>query len=226
LRAVFYNLVDQLNASPVTVFLSVGGAEYPVLLTGDLLIDVLFVGLYNPAVTASMPKMIYQIQAGEYSILRNRLSLYFDTSSALGMGTSVQCAEEIPFNAANEAYTAAQGVQPAIAAFFPQSVQYLFTLCQDWTGTVPDPRENQPVTSAIPALILAGAFDPITPPAWGQMTAGHLSNSYFYEFRGNGHWVTRSSHCALSIALAFWDNPVAPPEASCLGSHGGTQFTP
>jgi pimeloyl-ACP methyl ester carboxylesterase len=226
LRAVFYNLADQLNASPVTVFLSVGGAEYPVLLTGDLLIDVLFVGLYNPTVTASMPKMIYQIQAGEYSILRNRLSLYFDTSSALGMGTSVQCAEEIPFNAANEAYTAAQGVQPAIAAFFPQNVQYLFTLCQDWTGTVPDPRENQPVTSAIPALILAGAFDPITPPAWGQMTASHLSNSYFYEFRGNGHWVTRSSHCARSIALAFWDNPVAPPDASCLGSQGGTQFTP
>jgi pimeloyl-ACP methyl ester carboxylesterase len=82
LRAVFYNLVAQLDANPVTVSLSVGGANYSVLLTGDLLIDVLFGGLYNPVVTASMLKMIYQIQAGEYSILRNRLRLYFDTSSA------------------------------------------------------------------------------------------------------------------------------------------------
>jgi pimeloyl-ACP methyl ester carboxylesterase len=173
-----------------------------------------------------MPKMIYQVQAGEYSILQERLSLYFDTSGALGMGTSVQCAEEIPFNQANEAYTAAEGVQPSIAAFFPDSVQYLFAVCQDWTGNIPDPRENQPVTSAIPALILAGAFDPITPPAWGQVTAGHLTNSYYFEFRGNGHWVTRSSRCALSIALAFWDNPLNQPDASCLASQGGLQFVP
>jgi pimeloyl-ACP methyl ester carboxylesterase len=226
LRTVFYNLVNQLNANPATLSLSVGGTEYPVLLTGDLLIDVLFVGLYNPVVTASMPKMIYQVQRGEYSILRNRLSLYFDTSSALGMGTSVQCAEEIPFNSANDAFAAAQGVQPTVAAFFPQSVQYLFTVCQDWTGIAPDPRENQPVTSAIPTLVLAGEFDPITPPAWGQMTAGHMSNSYYFEFPGNGHWVTRSSRCALSMAMSFWDNPLSQPEASCLGSQGGLQSVP
>jgi pimeloyl-ACP methyl ester carboxylesterase len=227
LRAVFYNLVDQLNASPATVYLSLGGSDVPVLLTGDLLIDVLFVGLYNPFVTASMPKMIYQIQRGEYSILlRERLSLYFDTSSALGMGTSVQCAEELPFNSGDEAYIAAQGVQPSIAAFFPQNVQYQFDLCQDWTGVAPDPRENQPVTSDIPALVLAGAFDPITPPAWGQMTAGHLTHAYYYEFRGNGHWVTRSSRCALSMALAFWEDPLTPPDASCLQAEGSTRFVP
>lgn len=226
LRMVFYNLVDQLNANPATVFLSVGGVDYPVSLTGDLLIDVLFVGLYNPAVAASMPKMIYQIQRGEYSILRNRLSLYFEASSALGMGTSVQCAEEIPFNSGNDAYTAAQNVQPEIAAFFPDSVQYLFTVCQDWSGAVLDPRENQPVTSDIPTLVLAGEFDPITPPAWGQMTATHLANSYFYEFRGNGHWVTRSSRCSLSIALAFWDNPAVPPNSSCLGLQNSLKFVP
>jgi len=226
LRAVFYNLVDQLNASPVTVSFSAGGMSHTALLTGDLLIDVLFGGLYNPSVTASMPKMIYQIRSGEYAILRNRLSLYFDTSNARGMNTSVQCAEEVPFNSGEEAFTAAQGVQPAIAAFFPESVQPLFRVCQDWTSIPPDPNENQPVNSDIPGLILAGAFDPITPPAWGQMTAGHLANSYYYEFPGNGHWVTRSSRCALSITLAFLDNPHTAPDATCLGSQGGTYFSP
>jgi pimeloyl-ACP methyl ester carboxylesterase len=197
------------------------------LLTGDLLIDVLFVGLYNPFVTASMPKMIYQVQRGEESILlQERLSLYFDSSSALGMGTSVQCRGEIPFNSGEEAYLAAQGVQPSIAAFFPQNVQYLFSLCPDWTGAVPDPRENQPVSSDIPALVMAGAFDPITPPAWGQMTAAHLTNSYYFEFQGNGHWVTRSSDCALSMAVALWDNPASPPDASCLQEEGRTRFVP
>jgi pimeloyl-ACP methyl ester carboxylesterase len=117
-------------------------------------------------------------------------------------------------------------VQPDIADFFPESVQYLFTLCQDWTGLPLNPRENQPVTSEIPALILAGEFDPITPPEWGRMTAAHLSNSYYYEFPGNGHWVTSSSRCALAIMLAFLDNPLIPPDATCLGSQVGLQFVP
>jgi len=226
LRGIFYNLVDQLNNSPRKLSLAVGGNNYSILLNGNLLIDTLFGGLYNPAVTASMPKMISQIQQGEYAILRERLRLYFDTSSALGMGTSVQCAEEVPFGSAEAVQNAAQGVQPAIAALFSKSNQYLFTICPDWSGQAADPRENKPVTSDIPTLILAGEGDPITPPAWGQMTAAHLSRASFYEFRGQGHWVTRSSRCALSMALAFWDDPTATPESSCIQTQGSLYFAP
>jgi len=48
LRNVFYQLVDQLNAYPASVSLDVGGVERVIRLDGDLLIDVLFTGLYNP----------------------------------------------------------------------------------------------------------------------------------------------------------------------------------
>jgi pimeloyl-ACP methyl ester carboxylesterase len=182
-----------------------------------LLIDVLFVGLYNPVVTASMPQMIDDISQGDYNILRERLTLYFDTAGALGMQMSVQCAEELPFNAAGEAYAAAQArsVSPQIAAFYPASVQPLFAVCKEWTTVAPDPRENQPVSSDIPALILAGDHDPITPPEWGRMIAQNLSHAYFHEFAGQGHWVTRSSRCALSMALAFWNDPTRDPDLAC-----------
>jgi pimeloyl-ACP methyl ester carboxylesterase len=215
LRAIFYQLVDQLNSSPITISLNADGAEYAVRLDGGLLIDVLFVGLYNPAVTASMPQMIYEISRGSHDLLRERLDLYFDLSSALGMQMSVQCAEELPFNAADEAYAAAQGIQPQIAAFYPASVQPLFAVCQEWANVVPDPRENQPVSSDLPALILAGDQDPITPPEWGQMVSQDLSHDFVYEFSGHGHWVTRSSRCALSIALAFWNDPTIAPGYIC-----------
>ncbi|HEX5944292.1 MAG TPA: alpha/beta hydrolase, partial [Anaerolineales bacterium] len=215
LRGVFYRLVDQLNASPISLPFSAGGAEYTVRVDGSLLIDVLFVGLYNPAVTASMPKMIYDIPQGNFNILRERLTLYFDTSSALGMQMSVQCAEEIPLNAAEEAFTAAQGMAPPIAAFYPVSVQPLFAVCREWTGVAPDPRENLPVSSEVPALILAGDHDPITPPDWGRLAAQSLPRAYFREFAGHGHWVTRSSPCALSMALAFWNGPTQDPGFVC-----------
>lgn len=215
LQAYFYQLVDQLNANPVSLSMYAGGVEQSVRLDGGLLIDVLFVGLYNPGVSASMSQMIYDISRGNYDILRERLALYFDPSSAIGMQMSVQCAEEFPFNAPEEAYAAAQGVQPQIAAFYPPSIQPLFTTCKEWPVPALDPRENQPVASDIPTLILAGDQDPITPPDWGRLAAQSLSHAYFHEFPGHGHWVTRSSRCALSMSLAFWNDPNADPGYIC-----------
>jgi pimeloyl-ACP methyl ester carboxylesterase len=215
LRTVFYRLVDELNTHPVWISTYIESDNQNVRLDGGLLIDVLFVGLYNPSVTASMPQMIYDIRDGDYDILRERLALYFDSSPALGMQMAVQCSEEFPFNAPEEAYAAAQGVQPQIAAFFPDSVQPLFAVCKEWTVTPPDPRENLAVSSDLPALILAGEGDPITPPDWGRMVAGDLSHAYFYEFPANGHWVVRSSNCAVLIALAFWENPTVDPGYIC-----------
>ena len=215
LRAVFYRLVDELNAHPIGVSLVVNGTQQTVQLDGGLLIDVLFVGLYNPAVTIRMPQMIYDIRQGEYAILRERLALYFESSTALGMQMAVQCSEEFPFNAPEEAFTAAQGIQPQIAAFYPEDVQPLFAVCKQWMVTPPDPRENLPVTSDLSTLVLAGEGDPITPPEWGRMVAGDLSNAYFYEFPANGHWVARSSLCAMNMALALWENPAVDPGFVC-----------
>jgi pimeloyl-ACP methyl ester carboxylesterase len=215
LRVVFYQLVDQLNASPVSLDFHTGGLPQVARLDGGLLIDILFVGLYNPAVTVSMPQMIYDVRQGDYDILRERLALYFDSSSALGMQMSVQCAEEIPFNTPEEAYIAAQGVMPQIAALYPASILPLFDTCREWANIVPDPRENLPVNSEVPTLILAGDHDPITPPDWGRMASRDLAFDYFYELSGHGHWVTRSSRCALSMALTFWNDPTVDPGYVC-----------
>lgn len=224
LREVFYDLVDGLNANPLPVAVPTGAGQRLVQVDGGLLVDVLFVGLYNPVVTAAMPKLLFDLRQGDNALLQGRLGLYFDTSSALGMQMAVQCTEEIPFAHPEEAFTAAQGVQPQIAAFFPHSVQPLFAVCQEWNPSPPDPRENQPVASAVPALVLAGEYDPITPPTWGRLAAGSLANAYFYEFTGNGHWVTRSSSCALAMALAFWEDPASAPDSSCMGSLAGLDF--
>jgi pimeloyl-ACP methyl ester carboxylesterase len=215
LQNVFYDLVDRLNASPVTVAIQAGGTEWAVRLDGGLLVDVLFTGLYNPSVTVGMPRMIYEIRSGEYGTLRTRLRLYFEHSSALGMQMSVQCNEELPFDTMDAAYAAAQGVRPEIAGYYLESIEPLFEACQDWSGGSPDPRENLPVRSDIPTLVLAGQGDPITPPEWGRRAASELSHAYYHEFAGNGHWVTRSSQCALQMALAFWQEPATDPTAEC-----------
>lgn len=205
LETVFYAQVNRLNASPLRLSLWAGGEQRSVQVTGDLLIDVLFVGLYNPMVTVDMPAMIVELERGETAILEQRLTLYFEDTTALGMLMAVQCAEEIPFSPAESAYREARAVRPEIAAFFPHNIQPLFAVCQEWGPAALDPRENEPVVSDRPMLILAGELDPITPPEWGRQVSQTNPGAQFFEFPGLGHWVTRSSAEALSLALDFWN---------------------
>jgi hypothetical protein len=84
--------------------------------------------------------------------------------------------------------------------------------------------ENQPVRSDVPALVLAGEFDPITPPAWGEMVAANLQNSAFLVFPGEGHGVSLSE-CGRSAAITFLnDQQVADPSVECIDDLTGPEF--
>jgi pimeloyl-ACP methyl ester carboxylesterase len=88
--------------------------------------------------------------------------------------------------------------------------------CPAWPVR-PAPRSfNQPVSSRIPTLVLAGEWDPSTPPTWGRRAASHLSQSYFVEFPGLGHVVTRTSSCAQSLLQAFVAQPRTAPDETCV----------
>jgi hypothetical protein len=77
--------VDQLNASPAQVKIFASDAERTVkVVMVAYSIDVLFLGMYNPFVTASLPRMIYAIRQGDFTFLEDRLALYFDTSRPWG----------------------------------------------------------------------------------------------------------------------------------------------
>jgi pimeloyl-ACP methyl ester carboxylesterase len=79
-----------------------------------------------------------------------------------------------------------------------------------------NPIEKEPVVSNLPALVLTGQYDPITPPPYNKQVADSLSNSYFFEIPGIGHGAMRGDDCALAIALQFLDDPSQKPDASCL----------
>ena len=40
--------------------------------------------------------------------------------------------------------------------------------CDIWKAPAAEPGVAEPVRSAVPTLVLAGRFDPITPPEWGR----------------------------------------------------------
>ena len=95
------------------------------------------------------------------------------------------------------------------------SQQSILGICKQW-GVPPAPaREQQPVHSAIPILILSGRFDPRTPPSYAEETAKTLPNSHLYTFPALSHAVTQDP-CAITLAAAFVENPSTPPTNPCL----------
>jgi len=85
--------------------------------------------------------------------------------------------------------------------------------CPVWRVPVAIPIERQPVKSSIPTLLLSGAYDWLTPPAWGREAGRHLENSRHVVFRALGHGVSTQDGCAARLRDEFIDDPdpLRPP---------------
>jgi len=209
----FYQLVDDLNASPVNVQLSRG----TVPLNGDLFMEALYWSFYSMYDIGLAPGRIYFARQGTFTGLNSWIESIFSDSGtfmAMGFEWSMMCNEEVPFESYELGRELAADLPPQVAAYFDS--YYEFTLCESWQAGQADPVENTAVTSDIPALVLIGGYDPVTPPEWGRMAAETLSNHYLFEFPYLTHGIIRSNACGLEIGLQFIEDPNSEPDSSCI----------
>jgi pimeloyl-ACP methyl ester carboxylesterase len=192
-------------------------------LDGDLFLELLFGTMYRTSALPWVPTMITAARQGNYEPLQTPLSVALDESNlSLGMYYALQCGEEVAFESYAGALEAVQALPPQLADHYASRLS--FDLCEAWPAGQPDSRENEPVHSDLPVLILSGQYDPITPPEWGRLAAATLSRSLFYEFPGVGHGVMRSNQCGLDIGLQFLADPYAEPDVSCLDTLAAPEF--
>lgn len=226
LEQVFYDLVAKLNAEPVTVpgIDPFTGQGYEVLINGDSMISTLFQALYSTDIIPALPRMIYDAaQKGEFSpwvrLIMNNVSQ--SDFFSYGVMYSVRCFDEISFETREQLVQADQAFPQQQDVFDMAS---FWDICAGWGAGAAPAIENEPVTSDTPALILAGRYDPATPPDDGRDAAKTLTNGYFYEFPGAGHGVSLDGGCALGMTLAFLDDPSREPNAACMAQMGGPPF--
>jgi pimeloyl-ACP methyl ester carboxylesterase len=130
---------------------------------------------------------------------------------------SFQCKEEVPKHSFSEVVEEAGDVPAQMRDYAVKFFAALdYAVCEVWGVQPSDANEIAPVESDVPALILAGAFDPITPAQWGKSATRFLGKGTFFEFPGESHGTMRSSACARQIALAFLQNPSEIPDSTCL----------
>ena len=115
-------------------------------------------------------------------------------------------------------------VEPETRHYFLTSLQDDYATCQFWHVQPVPASQRQPVTSAIPTLILAGEYDPTTPPAYGKLTGQTLSKSYFFLFPGTGHGVVGRNFCSTNMFRAFLELPTEKPDTTCMSGVGEPLF--
>ncbi|MCK6627343.1 MAG: alpha/beta hydrolase [Anaerolineae bacterium] len=222
LENVIFEVMDRLNEDPATVSVTdpETGQTYQALVSGDLFINALFVALYDPSQLPIFPTIVYNTRAGDYDLLSRLLPLLiFQPTVSVGMYQTVVCAEETNFDPAR---MPVEGIRPELATLMRDSNESLFKVCDLWRVPKLGPQANEPVVSDVPALLLSGRFDPITPAAFAEAAARTLSQSYAYTFPNTSHGAFLFNQCASGLVQQFLDNPTVAPNDSCIAAEPTT----
>ncbi|MEM6291255.1 MAG: alpha/beta hydrolase [Myxococcota bacterium] len=214
--------VAALPAAEVTVTHPRTGAPQTVELSGRALASGMRGMLYAPELAALLPLSIDAASRGDYDPLVAQAALLGDGiggSLAEGMFLSVVCAEDVPFITDERA--AEETADTMLGMMF---VEHLRATCAHWVrADVPD-SFRQPVVSDVPALVLSGEVDPVTPPRWGAHALETLSKGRHVIAPGAGHGVVTLPCADTVLAEFFASGDASGVDASCLESRTRPPF--
>ena len=160
---------------------------------------------YAPETTALIPLVINETNIGNYTPAASMALRFIDQlqgSMSFGMHNAVVCTEDLPF--IDEASIDWERLGRTYLG--ADQVRALITICDNWPAAAMDDDFKQPVESDVPALVLSGENDPITPPAYGARVAQHLRNSIHVVAPGQGHGVIARG-CIPRLVARFVSDP-------------------
>ena len=189
------------------------GIPEPVEITPLVLAGAVRGVLYSAPLTRLLPWMIAQADAGNFAPLHaaaHDFAADMDDSISLGMMLSVLCHEDVG---------RLRGPPPAaeIRSFAGTAVlDFWGQACGAWPVQGVDADFDVPVSSAIPTLILSGAWDPVTPPRNGEALLATLPRARHLVATGTAH-IAGYRGCMPALVDTFLEtaDPQAP-DAACL----------
>ncbi|MGA8401908.1 MAG: alpha/beta fold hydrolase, partial [Stellaceae bacterium] len=172
--------------------------------------------IYYPSAYPSLPRLIATVHDRDSQGLGKVLaSAYAAMAAAVNPSTNlaVECRDRPHYRTS----------LPADASVLDRLQPY--GLCDDWSEIGPVPLV--PNGTAVPTLVLAGEFDPVTRPSLSRQVAALIgSKARWVEFPRIGHNVRGFSPCGARIAADFIDNPAQQPDTSCADRAAPIRFLP
>ena len=183
----FRELLARLDRKPEKVRARhpVTGEPIDLTVDGDALRQVTLAFLYQAETAALLPPLLRQARQGDLAPLAAQ-GILAVTDIQAGMSRPLQlsviCSEDVPLF-----QDPAPGAAPT---FLGSGAREAFRgLCAEWPRGPIDPAFHQARPLEVPALLLSGQADPVTPPRWADQAAMTLPASRRITVPGQGHGV-------------------------------------
>lgn len=142
-------------------------------------------------------------------------------NTPLGIYYAVECVEEFPFNDMERQQSVAQGFA-GLENFLPTPADP--SICAAWNAEPVNASFREPAAGDVPALVLSGEYDAVTPAMFSQQTASRLENAVYINIPGLSHSVMDVDACARQMAAAFIDSPETFSTTICQPGNEALEF--
>ncbi|SDR13402.1 alpha/beta hydrolase [Pseudoxanthomonas sp. CF125] len=212
-RAKLRALMAKLESDPPLVAYRDGitGESKQEKLTPALVAGLVRMYAYMPLASSLLPLQLNEAANGRYDALMALSKMLGDQMSesiTMGMQLSVICSEdgsELKADPADEGTLLGNDL-----------ADYLVAQCAVWPKGTRPAGFRAPLKTAVPALLLSGEFDPVTPPRYGEAVVKPLANGRHLVLRGQGHNVIGVG-CMPRLMAQFIDSADARRlDAKCL----------
>jgi pimeloyl-ACP methyl ester carboxylesterase len=208
-----YQLRDALRANPHEVSFRDPQSYRTVkrVLNENSLASVVRMFAYTPATAALLPLSIDAAAHGDVGPLLGQAKILSSDLTELmgnGMQYSVICSEDADLLTPRP--------QDADTILGTHMIDALGAVCSVWPKGTRPADFHQPLKTDKPVLLLAGQYDPVTPPRYAEEVAKGLPNARVLVFKGQAHSVMAVG-CAPELVQHFIEKPDPKTlDASCL----------
>jgi hypothetical protein len=126
-----------------------------------------------------------------------------------GMRYSIICNEDWPLLSASD-------IEQSAPFFGVPFVKEMQPICALWPKAELPADYWLPIKSDVPALLLSGKHDPVTPEAWAQSVAEHLSNATKLSAAGGNHSISIEGCVPQLIAQFIERASMQDVKADCV----------
>lgn len=174
---------------------------------------LVFMSLYSRDLTSLLPRALAEAAQGKFRLLAALHALASEQSSfngiSEGMRYSVICNED-------NHYISAQDIVESKSFLGMNMLKDIARVCDFWPRAVMPEQYFSPVSSQLPALLLSGGHDPVTPERWAQQVAQHLPSAHLLSAAGGNHIVSMEGCVPQIIAQFIEQGTMGATKTDCV----------
>jgi len=215
----FGSLLKRLAEKPVKVDVSPseGAPEVEVTIDDEVLRSFVSSVLYSAERIHDFPLLVHLAHEGDYRRIARQVASKDDGRIPKGIYLSIVCSEDMHFDLAE--------MPAATAGTFMGGLRVGrdVAACREWSRGWLPPGFWTPVKSDVPALVMNGALDSVTPPRYGEHAARTLSRALHLTLPNRGHNDTDPCVCGI-IESFILEGGVEGLDTGCLAKTEDLSF--